>query len=304
MGLAVFASIDSLGFQGFQTSFIKKRLLRIAPLHYLTMLVFVVFIVPALLFEKFWLNLVSHLFFFHNLLPNFHGSINGSNWSLGVEMQFYLMLLVISPWLYRTKIWAILIAFIATAWVWRYAAFTLIPIDSVTGSYKLFVGATQLPGMLDEFAVGLALAKLLRSSSGANLLQYFGTPLRSAFAALTAMLMFYLILRVYWPFASYWDVKPMVVFFRTLLAFSFGSLVFAACVIRPGKLLSWITTPLSYLGTISYGIYLWHLPVILSIKRVEWLSPSQSLWWVMALTIVFASVSWHFFERPLIKKFA
>lgn len=62
--------------------------------------------------------------------------------------------------------------------------------------------------------------------------------------------------------------------------------------------------PLTYLGEISFGIYLWHLPVLLSLKRLNWLSFEQIVVLALVLTITLASVSWHFFERPLMQKYA
>lgn len=54
------------------------------------------------------------------------------------------------------------------------------------------------------------------------------------------------------------------------------------------------------MGTISYGIYLWHLPVVLSLKRIADLSPESALMLTTVLSIVFAAISWHFFEKPII----
>lgn len=61
--------------------------------------------------------------------------------------------------------------------------------------------------------------------------------------------------------------------------------------------------PVSYLGTISYGIYLWHLPVLLSLKTLDWLKPELALMWCLVITCILASVSWHFFEKPLMDRF-
>src|SRR5574344_2711029 len=86
---------------------------------YLTMLVFIAFISPHLLFQHLFVNLGSHLLFLHNLVPQLHGSINGSNWSLATEMQFYVLMLIIAPWLRVGRWWVIALVFLLTAWLWR-----------------------------------------------------------------------------------------------------------------------------------------------------------------------------------------
>jgi peptidoglycan/LPS O-acetylase OafA/YrhL len=63
---------------------------------------------------------------------------------------------------------------------------------------------------------------------------------------------------------------------------------------------------LSYLGQISYGLYVFHLPVIglarWSFARVGVPYPDHPalmFGFLVAVTIVIAAGSWHFFERPL-----
>ena len=57
----------------------------------------------------------------------------------------------------------------------------------------------------------------------------------------------------------------MVVFWRTGLALTFGALVLFAAQLPDITRVR--LRPLDYLGDISYGIYLWHLPVILLLKE-------------------------------------
>lgn len=303
IGLAAFSGIDKSGPQGFRMDFIRRRIARIVPLHYLTMLVFVAFIMPELIFQGFWSNLLAHLFFLHNLFPAFHGAINGSNWSLGTEMQFYALMVVVSPWLYVTRIWKVLFAFLMVAWAWRLGTVWLVQPDAM-GPFKIFLVSTQLPGMLDEFAIGIVMAKLFRSDLGHRIFDYCQKlPVALCVCAIAAAV-FYLMLSIYWKHASFWDIPVMVVLFRTFIAVSFGLIIFAACVITPGVQIKRLLWPLTYLGEISFGIYLWHLPVLLSLKRLNWLSYEQVVVLALVLTITLASVSWHFFERPLMQKYA
>lgn len=300
IGLSAFAEIDKRGPWGFQGEFFSRRLARIVPLHYLTMLVFVVFISPELLFNNFWINLSSHLMFVHNLHIKLHGAINGSNWSLATEMQFYVLMLLVAPWIRTGRWWAIVAVFIGTAWAWRYGVTLFVQPSSQLGPFPVFVAATQLPGMLDEFVAGLLLAKLVRSELGKKLLAG-GLPVQVALFVL-AVIVVSVTMSIYWRYASFWDYPLMVTMWRSLLALACALVLLFTISIRVTGIARKLLSPLFYLGTISYGIYLWHLPVLLSVKRMEWINPSTALPWVIGLTCVFASVSWHFFEQPLLKR--
>ncbi len=300
IGLSAFSEIDRNGPWHFQGAFFSRRVARIVPLHYLTMLAFVVFISPELLFTNFWANLTSHLLFVHNLNLNLHGAINGSNWSLATEMQFYVLMLLVAPWIRVGRWWAIATVFIGGAWAWRYGVTLFVQPSAQLGPFPVFVAATQLPGMLDEFVAGLLLARLVRSEHGRKLLGG-GVSIQVALLAL-AVIVTTMAMSIYWRYASFWNYPLMVTMWRSLLALAFALILLFTISIKvtgvPRKLLS----PLFYLGTISYGIYLWHLPVLLSLKRLTWISPSVALTLGVGLTCVFASVSWHFFEQPLIKR--
>ncbi|TCZ66129.1 acyltransferase family protein [Roseicella aquatilis] len=300
IALSAFALIDRVGESGFRLPFLLRRLARIVPLHYLTCFVFVAFIAPGLILHPgIWAHFVSHLLFFHNLSTEWQGSINGVNWSLGTEMQFYLLILVLAPWLRRCRWWLIPALALPVTWAWRAAAVALVPIDGPAGPFPLFVAATQLPGMLDEFAAGILLARALRSDAALGRLRIaFRLPVLPILAAAAAC---WGTLSLFWPHASYWDHPGMVIFWRTALAASCGLVVLAACCLRGQPVLR-LTWPLRYLGTISYGIYLWHLPVIESVKRVTWIGPDTALWLVLGLTVLLAAGSWHFFESGFVKR--
>ena len=84
----------------FRREYLRRRLTRIVPLHYLTCLVYVVFVLPAMLsMPRIGWHLWTHAAFVHNWHPATQGSINGVNWSLGVEMQFYLIVMLAAGWL-------------------------------------------------------------------------------------------------------------------------------------------------------------------------------------------------------------
>jgi peptidoglycan/LPS O-acetylase OafA/YrhL len=109
--LSAFSILEKNNLKKYRILFLKKRIARIVPLHYLTILVFLTFVMPAFLFERFWLNLFSHLSFVHNLVPSLHGGINGPNWTIATEMQFYALILLLAPWLRIVNVFKIILVY-------------------------------------------------------------------------------------------------------------------------------------------------------------------------------------------------
>jgi len=182
----------------------------------------------------------------------------------------------------------------------RFLAWYVINPKDVNQSLALWMTATQVPGMLDEFAGGLLLARFMRSEKGRSITdtlvgrQYLLLPL-----AVIVSLLFWWLFKTYWEYPMFWFFPWMVTFFRTPLSIAFALLLLIACCLNNDIWLR-LTGPFRYLGTISYGIYLWHLPVVLSLKRIAGLSPESALVLTTVLSIVFAAISWHFFEKPII----
>ena len=109
-------------------------------------------------------------------------------------------------------------------------------------------------------------------------------------------------MRIYWMHGSNWATWQMIVFWRTALGGTCLLAVLSACAIDDGWFLT-LTAPLRYLGTISYGIYLWHMLVIMALKPFFLNDPVHACIWVLGLALLFASLSWHFFEQPLMQRF-
>jgi peptidoglycan/LPS O-acetylase OafA/YrhL len=299
ISLASFAMLDRASSRDFRLPFMKRRFLRIAPLHYLACLVFLAFSAPALVFQPgSIMNFVSHIGFFHNMNWRWSHAINAPNWSIGVEMQFYVLIVLLAPLMRNCRWWMIPAVAVPIAWAWRYGAFALVPLDDQAGPWFRFWASTQLPGSLDQFAVGVLLARLFRSGEGDKLVSFckrfcYLPPFAAGLAIWATMIL-------YWPRHSFWDNPAMIVFWRSFESLSFGLVVFAACCAMSPTMLA-VTRPLRYFGTISYGIYLWHWPIILSVKNIEGLTKVKALALTIGLTLIFAAASWHFFERSFLR---
>jgi peptidoglycan/LPS O-acetylase OafA/YrhL len=174
-------------------------------------------------------------------------------------------------------------------------------ITGPTGVFPRFWAMTQLPGMLDEFAAGILLARFIRSDAGRRFLALCER--RTWILAIVAIALAWpACVFIYQFLQTSWTSTAMAVFGRTALALIWAGLVFAACCLR-GPIVLFLTAPARYLGTISYGIYLWHLPVIMTLHlRLDWLEGQRALPYVVILTCLLASGSWHFFERPFMER--
>ena len=287
--------------RNYARSFCVRRFARIIPLHYLTCLIFIVFVTPAwLLNRKLWVHALTHATFTHNLSPLTYGSINGPNWSLGVEMQFYLLILLIAPWMRRTRPLVLLATCIAVAWIWRTGAFHLFRSQTVRGVNLTWFSTYQLPGMLDVFGFGMAWAMLIHADHHGRLRQKLNMT-RWLWPFIAALLTF-VAMKAFWRDSSYWDNWRCVILWRTLLAAACLSAVVSACALNDPWFLR-LTRPLRYLGTISFGIYLWHIPVITVLKPQLIHNPARACYMTLGLTLLLATLSWHFFEKPLMERF-
>lgn len=277
----------------FAAGYLRRRLGRIVPLHVLTLFFFILFIAPTLLTHPdfFW-HLGTHLLFVHNLNIDTHGSINGVNWSVGVEMQFYLLVLLTVRWLSAVSPWRLLALCLLLSWSWRGGVYWLLAGPEANTSV-LFFYATQLPGMLDEFAFGFLLARWLLDG---------GVVRQGWLWALAAGLLGWLALSLFWPRAGFWHLPEMVIFWRSLAGLAFCALVGVAVFVRLPPVVDRLLQPLRYLGQISYGIYLWHLLVISALLKAGLHNPPVFLALTLLFTLLLAAGSWTFFEQPLLRR--
>jgi peptidoglycan/LPS O-acetylase OafA/YrhL len=106
IGLSALQGYDREG-PPFRAAFARRRIARIVPLYVLTCLIFLLPVDPSLLglpLRQLALHLGSHALFLHNLSPATHGSINGPNWSVALEMQFYAAMALATPLLARATL--------------------------------------------------------------------------------------------------------------------------------------------------------------------------------------------------------
>jgi peptidoglycan/LPS O-acetylase OafA/YrhL len=142
--------------------------------------------------------------------------------------------------------------------------------------------AKALPAFLPYFAVGVAVA-------------VWPVRRRLSFFATTGV-MLVVANGVWHSVAAPRVVNPLLAVVADLpAAVGFGLIVAAAA----GGGLRWLSG-LSWIGVRSYGVYLWHVPLILFLRRLDLLPMSfvPALVVVVPLALGAAAISWRFVELP------
>jgi peptidoglycan/LPS O-acetylase OafA/YrhL len=146
----------------------------------------------------------------------------------------------------------------------------------------------SLPAYLPVFACGI----------GAAVLAHGRRPGRAGAAALLAAGAALVVADSRWHVDGTGFAGHVV---RDLPAAAGLAAIAVAVSLRPARLLS--LPPLRFLGTISYGVYLWHLPVLLWLRTRGQLSdrPLDALVAVLLPTLAIATASWYLVERPCLR---
>ena len=244
--------------------------------------------VPPSFFEwtdRGW-QLFTHLAFIHSFWPDTFGAIDGPNWSLAIEMHFYLAIALLIGWIDRTPGWRIWLYTILIAWAWRGTMFIL---HAHTDTFVEMVHTNQMPGFLDEFGAGIFLAKMALGERPRRI--------AAGMWLVAACVTGYVAMATFWPRAGFWDFPLMVTFWHTALSVFLLCLLGTAVSAPQFATRPWLR-PLNYLGEISYGIYLWHLFAIQYVIHTLGMKQLPALLGVMALSILAAAISWRYFEKP------
>ena len=272
--------------------FYLSRFLRIGPPFYLALIVGALFGIEEVRTNFFWLatfqanNYIAYIGYWPEAISHF--------WSLAVQEQFYLIWPVIVLTLPKRWFLPTMGAFIVFGLVFRiYCIATDAP--TLTRWVTLF-------GCFDSFAVG-ALIAYLRQSRLLDQVRFFPKAILFAMP-LAAFACFFL-------GRALMTLPENNLFLALTESVDAVFLAWALSMALVGvkgpyaRLLSW--APLIYLGRISYGIYVYHVFVIIIISpllvpygltEVHFAFGRIAL--LLMLTLALSSLSWHYVEQPFL----
>ena len=246
-----------------------------------------------------------HLLFIHNWFAVTNGSIAGVMWSLGVEIQFYVLFPLLVLAFVRWPLPSALAMFaIANGWrVWA----------MFSNHYYYAQRLEQLPAYIDYFAAGMlgAFAYVAIATRRPQLAQR-----RWAFTALSIagfVALGLLVVNCFehtgdnpWP--ETWKVQWRSVLALTFLAIALGSMfAVRAYQLALGNRL------LLFLAAISYNLYLWHQPlgrILLKLRLPPYatVDPHDDRQWMFAFVFVALAVAigvatllTYAFEQPILR---
>jgi peptidoglycan/LPS O-acetylase OafA/YrhL len=222
-----------------------------------------------------------------------------ATWSLAVEEQFYLILPAII-WLVSDRLLPYLLGGAILG------APLLRLLLNLSYSHGRIASLTLMPCRADALLLGVAVAMLVRRRSLWESLKTQRVRLVSAWFVLLAGLPLFILFKESDPLESFW---MSTVGLSWLALFYVGFLLLALIYSDSwlGRILrnSWLKA----LGTISYGVYLLHWPVLgltfmIFLHKRPWAETSgERLLLLLALTftIAIAAVSWMTFEKRLLR---
>ncbi len=274
--------------------FMVRRVARIVPAYYLSIAVIVLLTHSYFITNLHGLyHLVMNLSFLHHFDFETMGSINGAYWTLGVEWFFYLSMATAAPLLRGRWFWHTLATAVLFSWAWRTGVFLYEPMTDLNRFYY----SGLLPGALDEFAFGAVVA-------GIYIRRKPDTSISLARCQLTivggALLYLLALLTIHYSSGIYWRQWWTVIFLPALLAAGFGLLVHAFTHLEKYRWLHILArnSGMAYIGKVSFGIYIWHIPVLkaIAVEKYQYSHPLPLLLLGFIGVMVMASLSYYLVE--------
>jgi peptidoglycan/LPS O-acetylase OafA/YrhL len=233
------------------------------------------------------------LVFAQNFNPGAVMKLDPPMWTLAVEVSFYLLLPLVALLAVRLPRTRAVQALVPLALL----AFGVLWNVDIAGEGSIVAGKV-LPAMLPYFALGMLTALALDGRRPFGRAAAYG--LLAAGVALVAADALWQAHGAAVHSTSYsyriWRDLPGAAGFALVVAVAAGSAGAGTALLR------W--RPLAAFGTISYGVYLWHVPLLLTARHfgVLPLHTLPAALVALVLTVPVAAASWRWVEQPAIAR--
>jgi peptidoglycan/LPS O-acetylase OafA/YrhL len=298
--------------------FYGRRFLRIFPLYYLYLLI--MFVVATILisydYHKNYMELfkeqipyaLAYVYNFYNASSSFSGesSLIGHLWSLSTEEQFYIfwpLLILLTPKKHLKKLFVAAIVAgplfrMAVSFIFKYYDLQFLNPDYMIVTYVLpfshldafglgaFISRFEIPRARVQFFILLLLLPVIGFAT-----TYWST---GEWGASTAF-------GFPWPLGG--DMKQIWGYVYLNYIFT----LFIYLVVREKFLVRILDNRfLSYLGKISYGLYVYHFAIVWFVRRIRDLGIQEQVAKPLSLVIsavlvyTVAAISYRYFEKPIL----
>lgn len=266
-------------------TFYKKRFLRIFPAYYAQLVIIIALAFYGVYEIPDTKKILAHIILYFNLPPFYQTPINGVWWTLPIEFAFYIILPILMVILKKIKVILFFLLGLLTTISYRYYISHL-SIESNTGVSATVIG--QLPGVFIVFVLGLVAAYLINVKN-------IKIPHRILLPL--SIVSFIIWSKILLGSNDYWTGSNLLLYWESINALIIVS--FIVCLYKTSSVL--ITNPIFvWFGKVSYGIYLWHFPLIKLLKNnVDGFT--MLLITVFPLTLICAALSYYLIEKRFSK---
>lgn len=267
-------------------TYLRRRAARVLPAYYLALGGSIVLLAGAAGTPGVRLAPTEQLplfaIFAQNLNPATIMKLDPPMWTLAVEVAFYLLLPLLGALTLRVRRPVLVpTAALTIGLLYDWA---------IAGQGLSQPWTKALPALLPLFAAGMLIAHVPAAARP-------GTRVRGALLGLAALLV---AADATWHQA---DGGYLGLVLRDLpAAAGFAALIVCVRDANPGVNL--VGRGLTALGTVSFGLYLWHVPVIwwLRSRHLLPLDPVLALPVVLAPSLMLAAASWYLVEQPVLRR--
>ncbi len=281
-------------------TYFQRRYLRILPAYYAQIIILVTLGWFGLYETASLASWTAHIGLFHNFSSAWSGFINGVWWTLPIEFEFYLLLPLFFLFIRKFGITVFMLLALLIMIAWKLMVFGYFEYESIP--YKGWL-LGQLPNRMMLFAWGMLAAYMHKMRFFRGVASFW-----FVFSA--------------WILLSYFNHSELLYWndfmfnFKWDFLFGIGLFLFIGGISANDSRLGNVLLSnklIMYFGTISYSLYLWHLPILRLIfqnqdviARVS--GPSNHLNIVIATavfvtcTIAISHLSYNYIEKPFLRK--